>query len=172
MAKPDKDAITPLPDHVPLIDPENARFYHSGAELPSFDQIPDQPAAPAEEGPRSVHLGGSPEPEEMHLVRARVYRPAPSPVQAGRARQGEWVVEFEPHLKPGIDPLMGWISSGDPLQQVRMSFQSLEEALAYCQRQRLATDVEMPAPRRPTRKSYTDNFLPMDDGSPKPIWPH
>lgn len=171
MDKPDKDVITPLPDHVPLIDPENARFYHSGAELPSFDQMPEHPA-PTPEGPRSVHRGGSPEPEEMQLVRARIYRPTPSPVQAGRARQSTWLVEFEPHLKPGIDPLMGWISSGDPLQQVRLSFNSLEEALAYCRRQGLATDVEMPAPHRHRPRSYTDNFLPLEDGTAKDIWPH
>jgi hypothetical protein len=162
MAKP---VITPLPDHVPLIDPENARFDHSGAETPSFDRMPD-------DGPREVHHGASPEPEEMALVRARVYRRSPNPMQSGRAHTGAWIVEFEPQLKPGIDPLMGWISSADPLQQVRMTFNSLDEALAYCRRQRLATDVELPAPHRAKPKNYTDNFLPFDGGAPKPIWPH
>ncbi|HLO75659.1 MAG TPA: ETC complex I subunit [Magnetospirillum sp.] len=156
----------------PFEDPENSRFYKSGAELPSYDQVPDDRGATPEEPPRSLHHGGAPEPEELQLARARVYQPTPSPVQAGRARAGEWLVEFEPHLKPGIDPLMGWDSSADPLQQVRMSFKSLEEALAYCRRQRLATDVEMPAPHRRKPKSYTENFLPFDDGGPKPIWPH
>ena len=172
MAKPVPPVTTPLPDQVPLIDPENARFYHSGAETPSFDQIPDDRGKLPEEAPRTVHHGADPEPQELELARARVYRPTPTPMQAGRARQGEWVVEFEPHLKPGIDPLMGWTSSADPLQQVRLSFNSLEEALAYCRRQRLATDVEMPSPRRPIRKSYTENFIPFEDGTPKPIWPH
>lgn len=153
-------------------DPENARFYRSGAEMPSYDQLPDDRSAPAEEAPRSVHHGAVPEPEEWRIARARVYSPSPSPMQAGRARAGKWLVEFEPHLKPGIDPLMGWDTSADPLQQVRMSFNSLEEALAYCRRERLATDVEMPAPHKPKPKSYTDNFLPFDGGQPKPIWPH
>ncbi|MGE5514251.1 MAG: ETC complex I subunit [Bacteroidota bacterium] len=167
-----KPVVTPLPDQVPLIDPENARFYHSGAELPSYDQIPDDRGAAEEAAPLSVHHGATPEPEEWRIARARVYNPAPSPVQGGRARANTWIVEFEPHLKPGIDPLMGWISSADPLQQVRLSFNSLEEALAYCRRERLATDVELPAPHRAKPKSYTDNFLPFEDGGPKPIWPH
>lgn len=167
-----KPVITPLPDQVPLIDPENARFYHSGAALPSYDQMPDDRGATPEEPPRSLHHGGTPEPEEWRIARARVYRPCANLMQAGRARQGEWVVEFEPHLKPGIDPLMGWESSADPLQQVRLSFASLEAALAYCRRERLATDMEMPAPHKPKPKSYTSNFIPFDDGTPKPIWPH
>jgi hypothetical protein len=167
-----KPVITPLPDHVPLIDPENARFEHSGAEMPSYDRMPDDRAPPPEEDPGVPAHGGSPEPEEMALVRARVYRRSPNPMQSGRAHTSAWIVEFEPQLKPGIDPLMGWTSSADPLQQVRMSFNSLDEALAYCRRQRLATDVEMPAPHRPKAKSYTDNFLPFDGGTPKPIWPH
>lgn len=169
---PDKPVVTPLPDQVPIIDPENARFYHSGAELPSYDQIPDDRGTPEAQGPLSVHHGAVPEPEEWRIARARVYRPSPSPVQGGRARANVWLVEFEPHLKPGVDPLMGWISSADPLQQVRLSFNSLDEALAYCRRERLATDVELPAPRKGKPRSYTDNFLPFEDGGPKPIWPH
>ncbi|MBC7905148.1 MAG: ETC complex I subunit [Rhodospirillaceae bacterium] len=106
------------------------------------------------------------------LATARIYRRSPNPMQQGRARMGEWIVEFEPHLKPGIDPLMGWISSGDPLQQVRMTFSSAEEAVAYCRRQKLAFDLEKPAVHKPKPKSYTANFIPFDDGTPKPIYPH
>ena len=167
-----KPVVTPLPDQVPLIDPENARFYHSGAEMPSYDQVPDDRGTPSAEAPQSVHHGADPEPEEKTLARARVYRPTPNPMQSGRANADKWVVEFEPHLKPGIDPLMGWTSSADPLQQVRLSFNSLDEALAYCRRECLATDVEMPAPRKRKPRSYTENFLPFDDGGPRPIWPH
>jgi len=169
---PDKPIITPMPDHEPLIDPENARFYHSGAEMPSFDQIPDgQTMEPVDEA-LSVHRGSSPEPEELRLVHARVYRRSPNPMQAGRAHTSAWIVEFEPHLKPGIDPLMGWTSSADPLQQVRMSFSTLEEAEGYCRRQKLAYDVERPPVHKPKPKSYTTNFIPFEDGTPKPIYPH
>lgn len=157
---------------MPRPDPENIRFCHSGAELPSFDQVPDAPFAPAEEEALSVHRGTAPEPEEMRLSWARVYRRSPNPMQAGRARAGAWIVEFEPHLKPGIDPLMGWVSSADPLQQVRLSFPTLDEAVGYCRRQSLAFEVETPPPHKAKAKSYTENFLPFPDGTPRPIYPH
>lgn len=166
---PSRPVTTPLPDHLPLIDPENARFYHSGAGLPSYDQSPDDRGPDTESGPASIHRGADAEPTEFHLARARVYRPARNIMQAGRARQHQWVVEFEPLVRPGIDPLMGWVSSGDPLQQVRMTFDSLEAALGYCRRQRLATEVETPAPNRPRPKSYSENFASFEDGSPKPV---
>ncbi|MBC7950819.1 MAG: ETC complex I subunit [Rhodospirillaceae bacterium] len=167
-----KPVITPLPDHIPLIDPENARFTHSGAEMPSFDQMPDAEAPPPEEGAQSVHHGASPEPAEMMLATARIYRRSPNPMQQGRARMGQWTVEFEPHLKPGIDPLMGWTSSGDPLQQVRLTFPSEDEAVAFCRRQKLPFDLEKPAANKPKPKSYSSNFVPFEDGTPKPIYPH
>lgn len=158
--------------HQPLIDPENARFYQSGAEIPSFDHIPDVEAAPPEEDILSVHRGASPEPDEMRLATARIYRRSPNPMQAGRAHSGDWIVEFEPHLKPGIDPLMGWISSADPLQQVRLTFATEDEAVGYCRRQKLAYDLERPPPHKSRPKSYSENFIPFEDGTPKPIYPH
>jgi hypothetical protein len=171
MPKHDNEPMPP-PGQEPMLDPENVRFYHSGAELPSFDRVPDARPAPPEEETLSVHRGSSPEPEELRLVRARVYRRSPNPMQAGRAKISQWIVEFEPHLKPGIDPLMGWTSSADPLQQVRMAFNTLEEAEGYCRRQKLAYEVEQPAAHKPQQKSYTTNFLPFEDGTPKPIYPH
>jgi|GEM_PF-350389 ETC complex I subunit conserved region. len=156
---------------MPEPDPENARFYHSGAEMPSHDQVTEREPDVEEPWAPSVHRGGSPDPGELSVARARIYRPSPNPMQSGRARRGEWVVEFEPHLKPGIDPLMGWTSSADPLQQVRMTFPGLDEAIAFCRRQRLAFGVEKPAPRKVRYRSYTENFLPFEDGSPRPVYP-
>lgn len=161
------------PDHEPLVDPENVRFYQSGAALPSFDQIPDPAtASPQDKEVLSVYHGGSPEPDEMMLATARIYRRSPNPMQSGRARQGQWIVEFEPHLKPGIEPLMGWISSADPLSQISLTFASADEAVAYCRRQKLAFDLEKPLAHTPKRRTYGENFIPFEDGTPKPIYPH
>lgn len=153
-------------------DPENARFYRSGAEMPSHDQVTEREPDQEEPWAPSVHRGGSPDPGELSVARARIYRPGRNPMQSGKAHCGAWVVEFEPHLKPGIDPLMGWTSSADPLSQVRVSFPGLDEAVAFCRRQHLAFDVERPPARKPEPRTYTENFLPFEDGSPRPIYPH
>lgn len=154
-------------------DPENARFYRSGAELPGYDKMPDDGATvAAAENNLSVHRGASPGPEELRLSPVRVYSRSASPMQSGPAHAGEWIVEFEPHLKPGIDPLMGWISSADPQTQVRLTFETLEAALAYCRRERLPFEVVPPPVRRRRPRSYADNFQPFEDGGQKPIYQH
>jgi len=89
---------------------------------------------------------------------ARIYRPAKTAMQSGHARCKEWVLEFEPTAPRGIDPLMGWTSSSDTRAQVRLEFESKEEAVAYAQRNGLPFTVSEPKPRKPIRKSYADNF--------------
>ncbi len=78
--------------------------------------------------------------------------------QSGRARNGEWVLEFAPGEKSRIDPLMGWAGSGDTPGQVRLRFDTREEAIAYAGANGLAYDVEEPKPARIKPKSYADNF--------------
>lgn len=152
-----------MPDPDP--DPENSRFYASGAEMPGYDKVEAEP-------PPSMHRGHSPEPEELRIAPVRVYSRSPNPMQGGPAHVGEWIVEFEPHLKPGIDPLMGWTSSADPQRQVRLTFETREAAESYCRRQKLNYELEEPPVRRPKRKSYSDNFTPFEGNGPKPIFPH
>ncbi len=120
----------------------------------------------------SVHRGASPLPEQQRHAQARILRRDPSPMQAGPAHVGEWLLEFEPATAPDIDPLMGWTSSQDMLSQVRLTFDSREAAEAYCRRQHIAYTVSEPTPRRRRPKSYADNFVPFEDGGPRPIYPH
>jgi hypothetical protein len=79
-------------------------------------------------------------------------------MQAGEARTKEWVLEFDPAEPRSIDPLMGWTSSSDMRNQIRLEFDTKEEAIAYATREGLAYTVADPKPRKPIRKSYADNF--------------
>lgn len=89
---------------------------------------------------------------------ARIYKPAKSAMQSGIARTKDWVLEFEPQLPRTIDPLMGWTGSQDPRQQVQLSFDTKEEAIAYAERNGIPYTVHDPEPRKPVLKSYADNF--------------
>jgi hypothetical protein len=89
---------------------------------------------------------------------ARIYRPAKTAMQSGRANVRAWVLEFEPAARKSQDPLMGWTSSGDTAQQVRLFFDTREEAVAYCRRHRLAYEVDEPKERSLRPKSYASNF--------------
>jgi len=88
---------------------------------------------------------------------ARIYQPAKSATQSGQAKD-RWLLEFEPEKPRVIEPLMGWTSSADMRAQVRLSFATKDEAVAYAAREGLAYRVE--EPRTATRKtvSYLDNF--------------
>ena len=55
-------------------------------------------------------------------------------MQSGTARTKQWVLDYEPEEPRVVEPLMGWTSSADMKQQLRLSFDSKEEAVAYCER--------------------------------------
>ncbi|HRN89884.1 ETC complex I subunit [Hyphomicrobium sp.] len=89
---------------------------------------------------------------------ARIYKPAKTAMQSGLARTKNWVLEHEPATPRKIDPLMGWTSSADTRAQVRLSFETREEAIAYAERNGIPYRLEEPNPRGLIRKSYADNF--------------
>lgn len=88
----------------------------------------------------------------------RIYMPAKSAMQSGRAASRMWVAEFVPAEPPRPDPLMGWTGSGDTAKQIRLRFPSKEAAIAWARAQGHAWEVEEPKPTTFRPKSYTDNF--------------
>jgi hypothetical protein len=89
---------------------------------------------------------------------ARIYRPAKGATQSGAARTKLWVLEFEQEKPREIEPLMGWTSSGDMKQQIKLRFDSREEATAYAEREGIAYRVEEPTEVRRRTIAYSDNF--------------
>jgi hypothetical protein len=90
---------------------------------------------------------------------ARIYRRALSTTQSGRGNQ-DWVLEYEPEKPREIEPLMGWTSSSDMKSQVRLKFDTKEEAIAYAERNGVPYRVEEPKPVARKVISYSDNFSP------------
>jgi len=91
-------------------------------------------------------------------MRARIYQPAKNAMQSGKARTKLWLLEYEPESPREIEPLMGWTSSSDVLQQVELEFDTAEEAVSYAQRHGIDYQVferHRPAPKA---KAYADNF--------------
>jgi hypothetical protein len=91
---------------------------------------------------------------------ARIYRPAKTAMQSGRAKTFEWVLEFEPASARKVDPLMGWTSSDDMNSEIRLTFGSREEAVAYAQLHEIPFQVIEPQDRKQIIKAYADNFAP------------
>jgi hypothetical protein len=99
---------------------------------------------------------------------ARIFRPAPNAMQSGRGNSRQWVLVHELANAKEIEPLMGYTSSTDTRQQVRLTFDSLEEATAYAERHGIPYTVQPEHVPTPKRASYSDNFR-SDRKSP---WTH
>ena len=69
---------------------------------------------------------------------ARIFSPAKTAMQSGTAKTGHWVLEFDPEQRKKIDPLMGYTTSRDMKSQIRLTFDTREEAVAALRR--VATD--------------------------------
>ncbi len=92
------------------------------------------------------------------MTDVRIYLPAKTAMQSGRANLRNWVLEFEPSAAKQIDPLMGWTGSADTRAQVRMKFDSKEEAVDFAKKNSLNFDLQEPNNRRIQPKNYADNF--------------
>src|SRR5258706_453732 len=62
---------------------------------------------------------------------ARIYRPAKTAMQSGKAAAKRWRLEFASNTAPRTEALMGWLSSAEPSGQVKLSFETKDEAIAF-----------------------------------------
>ena len=92
------------------------------------------------------------------MARARIYTPAKTSMQSGRAKTKLWVLDFEPAAARTIDPLMGWTSSPDTNAQVQLRFDSKEAAIAYAAKRGIEYQVVEPKAPKTLLKAYADNF--------------
>jgi hypothetical protein len=91
-------------------------------------------------------------------MKVRIFRRGKSAMQSGRAGADKWAVEFPPNAPRQAYPLNGWTMSGDMQRQLRLEFDSKEEAIAYAEREKLAYLVEPDRQHQLKPKSYSDNF--------------
>ena len=89
---------------------------------------------------------------------ARIYKPSKTAMQSGHAKTKDWVLDFEPEEPRQVEPLMGWTSSGDMRQQLRLRFASKEEAIAYCERHGIAYQVSESQTGKPARHVLFGQF--------------
>jgi hypothetical protein len=93
-------------------------------------------------------------------MRVRIYRPAKSSSQSGRAKTHTWLLEPEILTSRTPEPIMGWSSAGDTLGELanKLHFPMKEDAIAFATRNGWDYFVEEPAERRIKPRNYLDNF--------------
>ena len=89
---------------------------------------------------------------------ARIFRPARNAMQSGQASLDKWMLEYEPEKPLGADPLMGYTSSGDMRRQIRLEFDTSEQAIAYAERNGIPFQVFEAHEPSQKKISYADNF--------------
>ena len=78
--------------------------------------------------------------------------------QSGRANSGIWILEFERREPQRPDPLTGWNGSGDTNTQVRLTFRTKDDAVAYAERHGIPFHLVPATPVKLKIQAYADNF--------------
>ncbi len=103
-------------------------------------------------------------------MRARIYQPARTAMSSGTAKTKAWVLEYAPASAREVDPLMGWTSSSDTQAQVRLTFDTKEEAVEYARDNGIDAAVQEPNKRKMNIRpgGYGENFATGRRGA----WTH
>ena len=92
------------------------------------------------------------------MKKAKIYIPAKTAMQSGRGKLKSWVLKFETK-DPSINPLMGWETTSDTLEEVILKFPSKDKAIEYAKKNNISYNVIEPNKKKFVIKSYADNFL-------------
>ena len=91
-------------------------------------------------------------------MQVRIHQPPKTAMQSGQGNTKRWLLEFEPESPRRVEPLMGWTSSRDTKTQLRLWFDSAEDAVAYARKHGLMYTLEQPQRKKLMPKAYADNF--------------
>lgn len=94
----------------------------------------------------------------MRPMKVKIYKPVKNAMQSGRANTAKWVLEYEPESPRRPEPLMGWTSANDTLNQVQMKFESKDAAIAFAESRGWEYAVSEPHVRKMKPRNYIDNF--------------
>ncbi|KAJ9060524.1 ndufs4 NADH dehydrogenase Fe-S protein subunit, variant 2 [Entomophthora muscae] len=99
--------------------------------------------------------------EELKSRNVLIYQPAKTAMQSGTAGTKHWKLDFDILEGSGrwTNSLMGWASSADPLQALKIDFKTKEQAILFAEKQGWNYSVQEPKQRAFRKKLYADNFI-------------
>lgn len=92
------------------------------------------------------------------MIKAKIFQPSKTAMQSGRGKAKAWVLEYEASSARSPESLMGWTKSGDTLNQVKMSFETKDDAIAFAEKNGFAITVLEARTRKVKPRNYGDNF--------------
>jgi len=98
----------------------------------------------------------------------KIYKPSKSSMQSALGNTKQWLAEYI-HEKDKIkDTLMGWNSSLDTKEQIKIFFETKEQAIEWAKKNNEQFIVIEPKERKIKPKNYASNF----DMNRKEPWTH
>ena len=98
----------------------------------------------------------------------KIYKPSKSSMQSGLGKTKKWLAEYVSEKDKIKDSLMGWNSSLDTKEQIKIFFDTKEQAVNWAIKNKYQYFVEEPKKRKVKIKSYASNF----DTNRKEPWTH
>ena len=98
----------------------------------------------------------------------KIYKPSKSSMQSGLGKTKQWVVEYISEKDKIKDTLMGWNSSFDTKEQIKIFFKTKEQAIEWAKKNNVQYIIYEPRVRSLKPKNYTSNF----DINRKEPWTH
>jgi hypothetical protein len=92
------------------------------------------------------------------MKKAKIYIPTKTAMQSGRGKLKKWVLEFEVK-DSSMNPLMGWETSTDTLEEVVLKFPTKQKAVEYAESNNITYKIIEPKKKKFVIKSYAENFL-------------
>ena len=91
-------------------------------------------------------------------MRVRIFRPSKSAMQSGVGGSRQWVIECVSPSARQPEALMGWTSAQDTLNQVKLTFDHVDDAVTYAREQGWDYTVQVAHAKRVRPRNYADNF--------------
>ena len=94
----------------------------------------------------------------MTKKKAKIYKPTKTSMQSGFGKTKRWILEYIDD-SISINPLMGWESSSNTLSELKLFFDTKDQAIEYANKNKIEFILIENNQRSFVKKSYTDNFL-------------
>ena len=98
----------------------------------------------------------------------KIYKPSKTAMQSGRGKTKQWIAEYITSTDNLKDSLMGWNSSLDTKTQIKLFFDTKDQAILWAKNNNYQYYVDEPKTKKIKPKSYTSNF----DFYRKEPWTH
>jgi len=91
-------------------------------------------------------------------VFVKIYKPAKTAMQSGKAKTRLWHLQVMDDSNQSQDPLIGHHGGSSTKNQVKLQFDTQEDAINFAKSKNYDYEVIEASARKVIKKSYADNF--------------